>query len=290
MTSLALCVLVITLQQPSPPSADWKDVDQILGRPGTLQGESYRIGFPRSDLRVSVGPMTIKPAFALGSWVAFRKTGDSTALLMGDLVLLESEIAPVIDALQRGGVEQTALHNHLMRELPHIVYLHVGGRGRPGALASAVREALARTGTPPPTSAAAAPTPFDLDTAQIAQILGAHGKVNGGVYQLSVPRATPVMMDSVEVPPAMGVATAINFQPTDGTNAAIAGDFVMIASEVNPVIRALRSSGIEIAALHSHMLNETPRLLFMHFWAVGDAVILARGLRAALDQMNVKRS
>ena len=295
MTAVSLLfVCTVTVQQPSPSTPiDWKQLDRVLGRSGNLQGESYRIGFPRSDLHVTVGKVVVKPALALGSWVALKQTGDSTAMLMGDLVLLPSEVGPVVDALQRGGIEQTALHNHLVGESPHVVYLHIGGRGRPVALATAVHDALARTQTPPPPPAAApasaAPPPLGLDTTQIAQTIGTHGRVNGGVYQVSVPRATSVTLDSMEVPPAMGVATAINFQATGAGTAAVTGDFVMIASEVNPVLRALRANGIVITALHSHMLSETPRLLFMHFWGEGDALKLARGLRAALDEMNIKR-
>lgn len=291
MTAATFYVLALTLQQTytQTPTA-WKAVDSVLGRTGTLQGETYRVGFPRTDLHVTVGGVTVRPALALGSWVAFKQTPDSQAMLMGDLVLLESEVGPVLDALQRGGIEQTAVHNHLQGETPHVVYVHIHGRGRPAVLASTVRDALARTRTPPATTAPAAQASFNLDTAQIAQIIGTHGRVTGGVYQIGVPRAAPITVDSVELAPAMGVATAINIQPTSDGNAVTTGDFVMIASEVNPVLRALRANGIAVTALHSHMLTESPRLLFMHFWGDGDALKLARGLRAALDQMNIKRN
>ena len=283
-----LCTLSLMIQQPHAQNpVDWKAIDRVLGRSGNLQGEAYRVGFPRNDLHVTVGAVTVRPSLALGSWVAFKQTGDSTAMLMGDLVLLPVEVGSVIDALQRGGIEQTALHNHLASESPHLVYLHIGGRGRPVALATAVHDALAFTRTPPPATSAA--PPLGLDTVQIAQVLGVHGKANGGVYQLSIPRAEAVTLDSVEVPPAMGVATAINMQATGANTAAATGDFVLIASEVNPVLRTLRANGIAVTALHSHMLNETPRLLFMHFWGEGEALKLARGLRAALDEMNIKR-
>jgi Domain of Unknown Function (DUF1259) len=284
-----LSALVVMLQQPATQTpSDWKTVDRILGRSGSMQGETYRVGFPRSDLHVTVGAVTVQPALALGSWAAFKQTGDSNAMLTGDLVLLESEVGPVMDALEAGGVEPTAVHNHLKGESPHILYMHIGGRGSLTQLATAVHNALGRTKTPATGTPAKAPVQT-VDTAQIAQIIGAHGKVNGGVYQLSFPRATPVMMDSMEVPPAMGVATAINFQRTGRTTAATTGDFVLIASEVAPVAKALRANGIEVTALHSHMLDETPRLFFMHFWGTGDATKLARGLRAALDAVNIKR-
>jgi len=290
----ALSFLILTVQQGQTP-ADWKDVDRALGRPegaagGSVQNNVYRVGFPRSDLHVKVGPVAVKPALALGSWVAFKQTSDSTAMLMGDLVLLESEVGPVIDALRQGGIEQTALHNHLLRESPHVVYLHIAGQGSRVALATAVHGALSHTATPPATAQPQKPMPLELDTARITAILGAHGKANGGVYQLSIPRDGAITVDSVEIQPAMGVATAINFQSIGPGKAATTGDFVMIASEVNPVIQALRANGIAITALHSHMLTESPRLLFMHFWGEGDALALARGLRAALDHMNVKRS
>jgi len=284
-----LCMLNLIFQQPSTQNpVDWRAIDRVLGRAGNLQGETYRVGFPRNDLHVTVGAVKIRPSLALGSWVAFKQTDDSTVMLMGDLVLLPAEAGSVIDALQRGGVEQTALHNHLASESPHVLYLHIGGRGRPVALATVVHEALARTGTPAP---ATSPAPaLGLDTVQIAQALGAHGKANGGVYQVSVPRAAAVLLDSVEVPPAMGVATAINFQAIGATRAAATGDFVLVASEVNPVLRTLRANGIAVTGLHSHLLNETPRLFFMHFWGEGDALRVARGLRAALDQMDIKRN
>lgn len=278
-------------QQASQP-IDWKRVDAALGKPGTIQPDgAYKAGLPRSDLHVSVAGVAIKPALALGSWVALKQVSDSDAMLMGDLVLLEKEVGPVLAKLQEGGIEQTALHNHLLHESPHVLYMHIAGRGAPEKLAGAVHAALALTKTPFAASPApSASPPFGLDTAQIAQALGYHGKVNGGVYQVGVPRAERITVDGIDVPPSMGLATALNFQPTGGGKAAITGDFVLIASEVNPVIRALRDGGVAVTALHSHMLADSPRLFFMHFWANDDALKLARGLRAALDQMNVKRA
>lgn len=283
-----------TARAPMAP-IDWKQVDQALGKSGASQADgAYRVGLPRGDLHVTAAGVVVKPTLALGSWVAFKQVSDTDAMLMGDLVLLESEIAPVIGQLQEGGIEQTALHNHLLHESPHVMYLHLAGRGTPARLAGAIHAALGLTGTPLGTPPAAPPaaTPeatLGIDTAQIGAILGYHGKVNGGVYQVGVPRAEVVTADGIVVAPSMGVATAINFQPTGGGNAAITGDFVLLGTEVNPVIRALRSSGIAITALHSHMLTETPHLFFVHYWANDDALKLARGLRAALDKMNVKK-
>ncbi|MEO7503464.1 MAG: DUF1259 domain-containing protein, partial [Gemmatimonadaceae bacterium] len=252
---------------------------------------TYKFGFPRSDLDVRVGTVKLMPALALGSWVAFLPIGATQAMVMGDLVLKETEIGPVLRALQGGGVEQTALHNHLRGESPHVMYMHIMAHGNPSRIARGIRTALDVTGTPQPAGAPSAPpTAVELDTAGIARALGRAGKVNGGVYQVSVPRAELVRADGVVIPPSMGVATAINIQPTGGGRAVATGDFVLLAAEVNRVIGALRNGGIEVTALHSHMLDESPRLLFMHFWASDDAVVIARGLRAALDLTNSRRA
>ena len=277
-------------QQPLAP-IDWKQVDVGLGKSGALQPDgAYKVGMPRSDLHVTAAGVAVKPGLALGSWVAFKQVTDSEAMLMGDLVLLESEVGPVLGKLQDGGIEQTALHNHLLHESPRVMYMHIGGRGVPARLAAAVHAALTLTTTPFGAPAAAAPAgSFGIDTAQIGQMLGFHGRVNGGVYQVGVPRAEKITADGIDIPPSMGLATAINFQPTSDGKAAITGDFVLIGNEVNPVIRALRDNGIAITALHSHMLTDSPHLFFMHFWANDDALKLARGLRAALDKMNVKK-
>jgi hypothetical protein len=209
---------------------------------------------------------------------------DGDALVMGDLVLTEAEVPAVVTKLQGGGLRQTALHNHLQHESPRIMYLHIEGRGEPARLAQTIHAALAATGTPPTPSTTAPEPLFTLDTAALASALGRSGKINGGAYQVSVPRSDPVRMDGVEIPPAMGVATGINFQPTGNGKAAITGDFVLTADEVSPVLSTLGQQGIAVTAVHSHMLNEEPRLFFMHFWANDDALRLARGVRMALDQ------
>jgi hypothetical protein len=273
-------------------AADWKAVGQALGKEGSMQpGDVYKVSLPRSDLQVTAGGVRLKPALALGSWVAFKKMGDA-AMVMGDLVLTEDEVTPVMTKLQEGGVEQTALHNHVMHESPRVMYMHIGAHGDPLKIARAIHDALALSKTPMAATAAApagAEQDLGFDAKRLDQLMGQSGKVNGGVYQFSVPRSEPVTDGGMEVPPSMGLATAINFQPTGGGKAVITGDFVMTASEVNPVIRALRENGIEVTALHSHMLTEQPRLFFMHFWANDDAQKLARGLHAALDRMNVMK-
>jgi hypothetical protein len=274
-------------------AADWAGVDRAIGRPGKAQpGEVQKYGFPRGDLQVTVGDVAVKPALALGSWVAFKRIGSSNreVMAMGDLVLTEAEVPAVVAKLQAGRIQQTALHNHLQHESPRVMYLHIEGRGDPVKLAEAIRTALATTRTPPaspPAPAQGAPR-FDLDTAALTRALGRSGAVTGGVYQVSVPRTEPVRAEGMEIPAAMGVATAINFQPTGNGKAAITGDFVLTADEVNPVLRTLEQQGIAVTALHSHMLTEEPRLLFMHFWANDDALRLARGLKAALDQTKAK--
>ena len=277
--------------QPQAAATDWKPVEQALGKVGSVQpGDVYKVSLPRSDLKVTVGGVELKPALALGSWVAFKKTGDMT-MVMGDLVLTEDEVTPVMTKLEEGGVEPTALHNHVLHESPRVMYMHIHAMGDSVKIAKAIHDALALSKTPFAAPAAAAPNQdLGIDTKQIDQIMGQSGKANGVVYQFSIARADKIMDNDMEIPPAMGVAQAINFQPTGGGKAAITGDFVLLASEVNPVIKALRDNGIEVTALHSHMLVETPHIFFMHFWANDDAQKLARGLRAALDKVNIVKS
>lgn len=276
---------------PQTGATDWKTVGQALGKEGSMQpGDVYKVSLPRSDLQITVGGVQLKPALALGSWVAFKKMGEQT-MVMGDLVLAEDEVIPVMTKLQEGGVMQTALHNHVLHESPRVMYMHIQAMGDAVKIAKAIHDALSLSKTPftAPAAGGTQSQNIGIDTKQLDQLMGQSGKVNGGVYQYSIPRAEAISDNGMEVPPAMGLATAINFQPTGGGKAAITGDFVLIASEVNPVIRTLRDNGIEVTAVHSHMLTETPRLFFMHFWANDDAQKLARGLRAALDHVNIKK-
>jgi hypothetical protein len=274
------------------PATDWKAVEQALGKAGSIQpGDVYKVNLPRSDLKVTVRGLELKPALALGSWVAFKKTGDMT-MVMGDLVLTEDEVTPVLTKLQEGGVQQTALHNHVLHESPRVMYMHIHAMGDAVKIAQAIHDALALSKTPFTAAApGTSPTPdLGIDTKQLDQALAQSGKLNGVIYQFSVPRAEKIMDNGMEVPASMGLATAINFQATGSGKAAITGDFVLIASEVNPVIKALRDNGIEVTALHSHMLTESSRLFFMHFWANDDAQKLAYGLRTALDKMNIVKA
>ncbi len=282
-------VSILAARTTSAPqdTVPWKAVEIALGRSGTLMpGGVYRFAFPRSDLTITLDGVTIRPALALGSWAGFLRTGDG-AIVMGDLVLRESELPIVATKLQEGGIHHTAIHNHLVRESPPVKYLHFHGAGNPVALASALRDALALTQTPGPS--AAAPPALALDTTAIASALGVHGRPAGGVYQMGIARTEVVRVGRLEIPPSMGLSTAVNWQATGPNTAAITGDFVLLASEIAPVGAALRQAGIEVTAIHNHLIDEEPRLFFMHFWANDDPLKLARGLRSALDKTNSKR-
>ncbi len=343
LKAAALCIMLPAAA--SAADSDWAKVADALGKSGTeMAGGVYRVGLPRTDLRVKLDGVDIKPTLALGSWLAFQGKGDMT-MVMGDLVLTEDEVGPVMKKLAENGIEITALHNHLLRAQPSTLYMHVLGHGDPAKLAAALHDGLALSRTPlgnatasvssqapaagsnqsagssasaaagnpqaplagseqparsgPGTAAGSSQAPLpgseqparlDLDTAMIDQVLGAKGKAVAGVYQVGIPRAETIKDGDMEVPVAMGSAEALNFQPTGGGKAAITGDFVLTAQEVNPVLRALRENGIEVTAVHNHMLDDQPRLFFMHFWANDDAAKLAKGLRAALDKVNVARS
>jgi len=267
---------------------DWNQVAQALGKSGAVQaGGVYRVGFPRTDLKVSLDGVALRTGFAFGGWVAFQPM-DTQAMVMGDLVLTQDEVAPVMRKLEEGGIEISALHNHLLRAEPMTLYMHIQGHGDPVKLAGAIHAGLALSETPfaPPPGTS---TPANIDMIGIDRIMGYRGQDSGGIYQFGIPRAQPVTDQGMALPGAMGAAIAINFQPTGFDTAAITGDFVLLGTEVNPVIKALQANGIEVTALHSHMLDEQPRLFFLHFWANDDARKLATGLRAALDKVDVKK-
>ena len=285
---LILATLVLTFGSAvAQQNNAWKPVEDAMGRPGTMIGDVLRFGMPRKDLHVMVRGTAIKPGLALGSWAAFSKM-ENGAMVMGDLVLTEDEVEPVIRRLEEDGIEVTGIHNHLFGEQPRILYVHIGGRGNAVKLATAIHAALAVSKTPgPDASPGAGGNELNgLDQKMIEGILGRSGKVNGGILAFGVPRSETITESGMVVPPPMGVATAMNFQPTGDGKAAISGDFVLLGKEVNPVIKALHAHGIDVTAVHSHMLDEEPRLIFLHFWANDDAGKLAKGLRAALDLTN----
>lgn len=283
-------LLIASPSAAQTPPAAWAAVDQALGRPGTTQPDGVRrYGFPRSDLHVVLDGVTIKPALALGGWLAFQPMG-SSAVVMGDLVLTPEEVNPVMTELLRGGIRVTAVHNHLLRSSPATVYMHVEGRGDPARLAATLHAGLALSHTPPAGPAALSPAAaLDFDMPALDRVMGKAGKANGGVYQFTFPRAETITEDGMAEGPSMGTGTGINFQPLGAGRAATTGDFVLLGSEVDPVMRELRRHGIEVTALHSHMIGEQPTIYFMHFWGVGPATQLATGLRAAVDRTNVKR-
>jgi hypothetical protein len=271
--------------------AGWDAVDKVFGSAGKdLPGDVHRYGWPRSDLRVTVGGVPVQPGLALGAWAGFKKTGTGDeAVTMGDLVLLGAEVDAVVGELQAGGFEILAIHNHLNGETPRVLYVHFHGHGDAAALAKTLKAALGKTKTPtvsgnPP----AKPSDVQQKTFEkLQEALGHKGTMAGTVLQVGVPRAEPIQDGGMEIPPSMGMANAINFQ-TVATRVATTGDFVLIADEVNPVIQSLRAHGIAVTALHSHMLRETPRLFFMHFWGVGTPEKIGEGLKAALSKVATK--
>jgi hypothetical protein len=292
----AVIILLVYLPTTAPAqttgttaAAEWTTVEVVFGFPGAnLPGGVIRFNMPRQDLHVSIAGTEIKAGLALGSWAAFHHVGENDAMVMGDLVLTEDEVAPVMKALLEGGVEITALHNHLNGELPKIMYLHMGGHGDPAKLAGAIKHAVGLTKTPLPPGGGKKETAADLgfDVAAVEKIMGRQGSVSGGVLHFNVPRLEKLAEEGMDTPPSMGAGTAINFQPTGNGRAAIAGDFAMTGKEVGPVMKALEDNGIQAVALHSHALDDVPRLFYMHFWANDDALKLAKGLRAALDDTN----
>jgi hypothetical protein len=283
----AAALLCLATSAAAEASDRWAAVGQALGKTGTVQpGGVYRVPLPRSDLHATLDGVPLKAGFALGGWVAFEPEGQA-AMVMGDLVLTQDEVAPVMRKLEEGGIAITALHNHLLRAEPMTLYMHVQGHGDPVTLAQALHAGLALSHTP--LGAAAPPAAageLGLDVAALDRTLSAAGKVNNGVLQYSIPRKEAIHDGGMAVPPPLGSAIAINFQPTGGGKAAITGDFVLTADEVDPVLKALLANDIEVTALHSHMVHDQPRLFFMHFWANDDAGKLANGLRAALDRCN----
>ena len=285
----AAVLLLAAAMASSGQSAGWKSVDDVFGQAGKdLPGDVHRFGWPRSDLTVKVGDIAVEPALALGSWAAFRKmAGGQDAMTMGDLVLLPSELDAVLGQLQAGSFEILAVHNHLAGESPQVLYVHFHGHGDPAALARTLKAALSKTGTPAPGKGAQPTAAQEAAFAKVQEALRRKGAMAGTVLQVGVPRAEPIRDGDQEIPPSMGMANAMNFQLV-GDRVATTGDFVLVADEVNPVIRELRAHGIAVTALHSHMLRETPRLFFMHFWGVDSPEKIGDALKAALTKIAVK--
>lgn len=291
--TLAFSLLLASSLSAFAAGTDWGAVEKVLGRKGTVQGDVIKVTFPRGDLKVNVKGVRALPGLALTSWVAFHAEGNSTAI-MGDLVLTGDEVAPVMASLESAGIWVTALHNHLLGERPRVMYMHFGGRGEAVRLAGAMMDVLRLTGTPlegkapKPGAGREKRLPEKPDWSGVESVLGKNGQGKGMILSYSFPRAEAVTEMGVVIPPSMGVATAVNFQ-AEGKKAAAAGDFVLTADEVNPVINALIAHGIAVTAVHNHMLFESPRLFFLHFWGYDEPGRLAEGIKAALLNVNIER-
>ena len=283
----ALCVLLLPFLVRAQ-GVSTAPIDQALGRSGQKTGEVYKLSFPRSDLHVSVRGVAIKVGLALGSWAAFLGTDDK-AMVMGDLVLLEGEVNPVVAKLRSSGFEISAVHNHLMEETPRVLYVHYMGHGPAAQLATSLRTALSvsKTQLEKPAAAAEEAAPPEWVKA-VEGAVGRKGTFKSGVLSYGVPRSDAITMDGMTIPPAAGVAQAINLQAAESGKVATTGDFVLTADEVNPVISELQGHDISVTALHSHMLTEQPRLFFMHFWSVGSPDSVGAGIKAALSHIAVK--
>lgn len=264
-------------------------IAQAIGRQGTSMPDGvYRVSFPRSDLQVSIGDVRLAPGLALGSYAAFKAEPQGT-LAVGDIVLTENEIQPVMNSFRASGLVVTALHNHLRNEHPHVMYMHFMGTGEAVTIATALHKALSLTQTPMgPMKTADTATPWFASSIETA--LGRSGKSSNGVLSISVPRQEDITMQGMAVPPAMGVATAMNFQSAGTSRVATTGDFVLVGSEIAPVERALTAHSIEVTALHSHMIGDSPALYYMHFWAVGAPDAIGAGLKDALSHVALKAS
>ena len=262
--------------------AAWDEVGRILQTPAVFGGGYYRFNLPRRDLTLRLGDVTVAPELALGAWAGF--SGDpAEATMMGDLVLTAGELRTVLAELARQHIEVTAIHNHLVGEQPRLIYVHVHGHGSATGLASRLDHAIALTGTPRPV-AAAVPTPLTIDTTAVFAALGRSGRARGAVAQLTfilVPGT--VSMDSMTVTPALGYASPVNVQLVGPDRIVATGDFSVIGAKVDPLLQALAAHGIVATAVHSHMVDESPRIYFIHFWADGPQKETLAGLRAAID-------
>jgi len=282
---LFFSIILLSLGLFSKAQVDSTGLNIEFGKRGAMQGMVYKITYPRSDLKVMVNGFAVAPGLALTSWIGIISMGKES-MMMGDLVLLDTEEAAAVSKLVSSGLSITAIHNHLTNEKPAIKYIHFSGSGDALKLAASIKSVLAVTGTPlgPPSAQQSMASP---DWSNVEEVLGKNGKRSGQILSYSIPRNEKLMESGMEMPPAIGMATGINFQ-MEGNTAAITGDFVLMASEVNPVVKALTEHGIVVTAIHNHMLFDDPRLFMMHFWAVADPEKLAYGLKAALDKTNSK--
>jgi hypothetical protein len=281
-----ILVLLVIAKSSIAQQNDWSDVEKVFGKKGNVQDNVFKITFPRSDLKVKVGDLFVSPGLAFTSWIGFLKMGNQT-MMMGDIVLLDKEVGPVISKLIEEDLQITALHNHIVNEVPAIKYIHFSGNGDPVSLAGKIKSVFEVTGTPL-TAPVTQQQSTNQDWSSVEAILGTTGKHNGNLLQYSFPRNEKLTESGMEIPAYMGMATGINFQMAEN-KAAITGDFVLLAEEVNPVAKALTENGIQVTAIHNHMLYDNPRLFMLHFWAVDKPDKLAKGLKEALDKTNSKK-
>jgi hypothetical protein len=270
----------------SLPPLDIQAIENILGMKGTEKDGQYKVTVPQNDLNIEVDGFKIIPPMGLGSWAAFAPASGG-AMLMGDIVVTEDDLKPVQQEVIRQGLTVTAIHNHFVRNEPDVMYMHIGGMGDEETLAKGVKAVFdkvkeIRGGNP--AEGKATEVKNTLDTKKIADILGHSGEMNRGVYKVTIGRPDVALKEhGAPVSTFMGFNTWAAWQGTR-ERAAVAGDFTMLEDEVAPVIKALVENGIEVVALHNHMVHEEPRIFFLHYWGVGEAEKLAKGLKAALDQ------
>ena len=291
--TISVCIIMFLGTNIYPQTKGWEDVEKVFGKKGMVQDGVFKITFPRSDLKVKIGTFPVAPGLALTAWIGFIKSpGDGmgmggSTMMMGDMVLLDKEVAPVISRIVSENLKITALHNHIIGETPDIKYLHFSGIGNAVKLAESIKSVFSVTGTPltPPKMQSQTVNP---DWSKVEAVLGTKGNHNGNLLQYGFPRNEKLTESGMDIPPYMGMATGITFQ-MEGGKAAITGDFVLLADEVNPVVKALTENGITVTAIHNHMLFDNPRLFMLHFWAVDDPGKLAAGIKAALDKTNSKK-
>jgi len=288
---LSFLVLFLSFCYSFAQKNDWTAVEKVFGKKGTVQDDVLKITFPRTDLKVKVGDFPVAPGLALTTWIGFVNSKDSVismnnneTTMMGDIVLLDQEVETAVKKIIEEDLEINAIHNHLIGETPQIKYIHFSCSGDAVKLAEKIKAVLMVTATPM-TSPPGMEIKVKPDWSSVLAILGKTGKQNGMLLQYLFPREESITDNDMDMPPYMGMATAINFQ-MEGTRTAIFGDFVLMSEEVNVVAKTLTQYGISVTAIHNHMLEDYPRLFMMHFWAVDYPDKLAKGLRAALEQTN----
>ncbi|MFI5252422.1 MAG: DUF1259 domain-containing protein [Bacteroidota bacterium] len=257
----------------------WSQIEKLFQKKGATQGDMFKITFPRTDLDVTMESIKISPDLALTTWLVFKPAGKS-AVMMGDLVILDSEVPRVELMLDSAGIAVTGMHNHIIGESPEIIYMHIMATGDAVKLAGTMKNIFAATGTP--IGETATRTSKYFDWSPVDSIMGTKGTVKGDVVQYGIPLKEKVMDNGMEITPYMGLTTSVNFQ-IDGSNAAVTGDFVLLSRDVQAVMHTLLSYDIPVTAIHNHLMNESPKIYFLHFWGYDEPVHLANGIHAALD-------